>query len=77
MSIRFKKSKEEALNDIRGRVHGRINYTLTRTMGQSIDMSPIIYNIQTAIADGIEEGFRALLDAQYTDDDFEKDLTLK
>lgn len=63
--MRFKKPKEQVLNDIKWNAFAII------TRGN------VSSDVADTIANAIEEAFRTLLDNQYTDEDFEKDMNLK
>jgi hypothetical protein len=74
--MRLRKTKEEVLSEIYSRVSGSVSgqlYNLNLNNGSN----GMQYVIQQAIATGVADAFRCLLDNQYTDDDFEKDMQLK
>ncbi len=74
----LKKQKEEVLNTINANVHSIVYSQLSQlTYNQQVSMQALQQAIQNAISMGVEEGFRTLLENQYTDDDFERDITLK
>ncbi len=75
----LKKDKETVLSEINSRVDAAIHNDLQNAFGPGLrlDTHSLIYTLKSAIASGVEEGFRVLLENRYTDDDFEKDLTLK
>lgn len=74
--MNFKKSKEEVLNEIQARA-GAVVYSDFANMNMRVDTQSVAYVFQQAIAKAVAEGFRVILENQYTDDDFERDLTLK
>lgn len=71
----LKKNKEEVLKEIQDRASASISSDL-RYLNMSIDMNSVAWGLQNAIAKAVTEGFRTLLENQYTDDDFEKDIDL-
>ena len=77
--MNLKKPKEQVLSEIQARAAGSVSSHLRNNLGDSlrIDTSSLTYILQNAIAMAVTEGFRTLLENQYTDDDFERDLTLK
>lgn len=74
--MRFKKDKEEVLREIQARASGCISYEL-QNINMQVNMGSVAYSFQNAIAKAVAEGFRVMIENQYTDDDFERDLTLK
>lgn len=90
MSLKFKKNKQEVLNDIQNRannvaynqLYGALSNLLKLDSnsygGPSIklDSQQMTFAIQNAIAAAVVEGFRSMLENEYTDEDFEKDLTI-
>ena len=77
--MNLKKPKQEVLNQINANVSGIIYNHLSNNLGNSmrIDAGGLTYTLQQAIAIAVTEGFRTLLENQYTDDDFENDMALK
>lgn len=75
--IGLKKSKEDVLNEIRSQAMNATYNSMNQSQKLQVDTSPIMFMIQSAIAEAVAAGFRTLLENQYTDDDFERDLTLK
>lgn len=75
----FKKDQEALLASIYSNSRARIHNHLTSNLGPHAAIEPgdMTYIIQEAIAMAIEEAFRTMLEARYTDDDFEKDVGLK
>lgn len=75
----LKKDKELVLNEIRSRASGTISSHLQSNLGahMRIDTNSLAYTLQEAISMAITDSFRVLIENQYTDDDFEKDITLK
>ena len=74
--MRLKKDKEQVLAEIQARAASVISYDL-QNMNMKVDMNSVAWSFQNAIAKAVAEGFRVVLENQYTDDDFERDLTLK
>lgn len=79
--IHFKKPKEEVLRQIKVNAGAAISYSLQNNLGASMNINlntnSIAYAIEQAISEAVAEGFRTMLEAQYTEDDFERDMTLK
>jgi len=75
--MRFKKPKEEVLREIRDRALNKTNAVSQNNATVSVNLASLTWNIQEAIASAVEEGFRTILENEYTDEDFERDLTLK
>lgn len=75
--IGLKKSKAQVLEDIHRRAMDATYNSINQNQKLQVDTGPIMYMIQNAIAAAVTAGFNSLLENQYTDDDFEKDLTLK
>jgi hypothetical protein len=63
--MRFKKPKEDVLNELKWNAFAII------TRGN------VSTDVADTIAEGIKEAFRTLLESEYTDEDFEKDMNLK
>lgn len=75
--IVFKKSKEAVLDDIRNAASAAVYNELTYNFNLSFNKNDMVFSLQIAMAKAVEEGFRSMLDNQYTDDDFENDITLR
>jgi len=73
--MNYTKPKEQLLSEIRVRAFSAIS----RNMGslESVPMNSMGYMIQNAIAEGIQEAFRTLIEHTYTDQQFEEDIKLK
>lgn len=73
----LKKTKQQVLDEIRMRATSSCYSTLVSyNPNISVDMTSFSYALQQAIGSAVAEGFRTLLENQYTDADFESDLTL-
>lgn len=72
----LKKSKEEVLKEIQARAASSI-YNDLSNMNMRVDTSSVTWTLQQAIAKAVTEGFRTLLDNQYTDEMFENDIGIK
>lgn len=72
--MNYTKPKEKLLSEIRVRAFAAIS----NNMGQlsNAPMTSMGYMIQNAIAEGIEEAFRTLMENTYTDQQFEEDTKL-
>jgi hypothetical protein len=73
--MNYIKSRDEVLKEVKDRVYLTISYNMTNVHNQS--MSNIGYTIQNAIADGITEGIKVLMENTYTDQQFEQDIKLR
>ena len=75
----FKKDKETLLAEIRCNSENAIHNHLYNSLGPGMAMTngSMVNTIQVAISMAIEEAFRTMLEARYTDDDFDKDIGLK
>jgi hypothetical protein len=69
--MRFKKTKEDVLNELKWNAKAVISNQFYHQPDLSRE------NLAFVMAMGIEEAFRTLLDNQYTDEDFERDMNLK
>ena len=90
MSIHFKKSKEDVLAEVHARCYGNIQYHLQNDLNNllklennyngspsiSLNSTQMSIAIAHAISRAVQEGFRVVLENQYTDEDLERDLTL-
>ncbi len=73
----FRVDKERLLSEIRNNVDNSIyNHLCQLTSGCEVTMYTLRDTIKNAVVEGIEEGFRTMLDNRYTDEDFEKDVGL-
>lgn len=78
MSLIFKKEKEVVLEDVKWRVYNRVENMLQNyTYNGQITLDKLMEAIKYSISEGVTEGLNAMLENQYTEDDFERDLTLK
>lgn len=75
----LKKPRHEVLNLIRANAQATVYSSLVNNLGYAmkIDHNSVANAMAQAIADAVESGFQTLLENQYTDADFERDLTLK
>ena len=73
--MKLKKSREEVLEQIRVNASAMVSSKLYN-LNMRVDPNSFSYQLQDMIASSIAEGFRVLLDNQYTDEDFERDMTL-
>lgn len=78
--MRFKKDMDTLMHTVRTNVHNEVKRafvapTTNYYYGQEVkfDMNDII---ASAIAKGVAEGLRTLIDEEYTDEDFERDIGL-
>lgn len=74
--MNFKKPKQEVLNEIQARAQQAMQYELSG-MHMMIDTNSFVWQLQTAISKGIAEGFKVMMENQYTDQEFEQDIGLK
>lgn len=70
----FKKPKDQLLGDIYNNCHHTVHSQLYSHYGE-VGLNAEI--LSSTIAMAIEEAFRTMIENQYTDDDFEKDIGLK
>lgn len=76
--MRFKKTRQEVINEIRGRVSCQAYNQLNSIQyNMKFDSNSIINALNMALSEAITEGFRVLLENEYTDEDFERDMNLK
>ena len=75
----LKKPRREVLGLIRANAQGAVYSSLANNLGYAmkIDQNSVANAMAQAIADAIEIGFETLLDNHYSDEEFERDLTLK
>lgn len=75
----LKKPKEQVLSEINSRAMAACSYNLQQNLGHAMhmDSNSVAYALQSAIATAITEGFKVLLENQYTDEMFENDIGLK
>lgn len=74
----LKKNQEELLNLIHSNVYSALYNDLNiLSHNDRVSMNDLHYCIQAAISTGVQEGFRTLLENQYTDEEFEQDIGLK
>jgi hypothetical protein len=74
--MNFKKPKQQVLDEIQARAGSAI-YSELQNMNMRIDMGSAAYGLQQAIAKAIAEGFKCMMENQYTDQEFESDIGLK
>ena len=72
--MRFKKDKEQVLYDAMIEAEHAANAVTSQISYSSVDSIQNL--ISQAIARGIMAGLRSLLNNQYTEEDFEKDIGL-
>lgn len=77
--MNFKKSRQEVLDQIKANSSAAIYNHLNNSLGSSIkvDAGSMVYVLQEAISRAITAGFQTMLENEYSDEDFEKDITLK
>lgn len=73
----LKKPKDEVLKEIQSRALIASMNSLNISTGLEIRMDSMIYQIQSSIAAAVTEGFKVLIENQYTDEMFENDIGLK
>lgn len=73
----LKKPKEDVLREIQSRALSASMNSLNSSTGLEIRMESMIYQIQTSIAAAVTEGFKVLIENQYSDEMFENDIGLK
>jgi glutaminase len=76
--MRFKKSRQEVISEIGARV-SCASYNQLRSLqyNTEFDTNSVINCINVAISESVLEGFKTLLENEYTDEDFECDMQLK
>lgn len=72
----LKKPKQQVLDEIQARAAGAISYEL-QNMQLQVNMGSAAWTLQQAIAKAIAEGFKVMIENQYSDAEFEEDLGLK
>lgn len=77
--MNFKKPKQEVLNKATTDAYSAINNQLSYIKYNYSDNSPksIISSIEMAINEGIRAALTSIVEDIYTDEEFEKDLTLR
>lgn len=75
--MKFKKDRLQVEWDIAADAEAAAKYSLQNDLGGSPAMGPVTDAVSKAIGQAVRAAFRTLLDNQYTDDDFEKDIGLK
>lgn len=77
--MRLKQDRYSIIRDLEARVMCQVNNELNALSynAANISMNELKARITNAIASGVSEGMKTLLDNLYTDDDFENDLNLK
>lgn len=75
----LKDSKENVLfkieSNVRSAVINEISWKLQP--GNQVTINDLSQCISDAVTAGVREGIQTLLDNRYSDDDFERDITLK
>lgn len=71
--MKFKKDKYQVADEIRSRALKISKMSLDMDLGYGHAIGPM----GEAIAKAVSEGFAVMMENEYTDDDFEHDLTLK
>ena len=72
----FKKDKQKLLEEIQARASAVV-YNDFQNMNMRVDMNSVTWTFQNAIAKAVAEGFKVMLENQYTDEMFENDIGLK
>lgn len=72
----LKKPKEQVLEEIQARA-AAVVYNDFANMNMRVDTQSVTWTFQQAIAKAVAEGFRVLLENQYSDEMFENDIGLK
>lgn len=72
----LKKPRQEVLDEIQARAAAAV-YNDFASMNMRVDTQSVTWTFQQAIAKAVTEGFRVLLENQYSDEMFEKDIGLK
>lgn len=72
----FKKSKEDMLREIERRAAAAMGSDL-QNANLRVDFGSVAWTMQNAIARAVAEGFKVMLENQYTDDEFEQYIGLK
>lgn len=76
--MKFKKPVEMLQWDIHARAMSAANSALQNGFGYNNQaMQPLVNAIAQAIAQATAESFRVMMEQQYTDEDFERDIGLK
>ena len=77
--MHLKISKEALISDVKYQANIAINNYLSANSYslQYLNINELKRLITNAVSEGIAEGVKVTLDNLYTDDDFEKDLSLK
>ena len=76
--MRFKKPIEQLQWDIHARAQSAASSALQNGFGYNNQaMQPLTQAISQAIAMAVAESFKVMMEQQYTDEDFEKDIGLK
>lgn len=75
MSLKFKKSRDEVLRDITNATMASMSQVTYNTQQfDSLQLKQHINNLPWMVAQAVQAAFRSMLDNEYTDADFEKDL---
>lgn len=75
--MKFKKDINSMTWDIQSRAQGAAMGMMQQMAPYGSPMGPMADIMSQAIARAVAEGFRVIMENQYTDDDFENDLGLK
>lgn len=74
----LKGNKEKITYEVYSRVYAKVSNNLSHlTYGGQVHLNDLIYAIQNAVVQGVQEGIETLIDNQYTHEDFENDMQLK
>ncbi len=76
--MKFKKPIEQIEWDIQNRAEGAVRHAFQQIYGYNGGMQqPISDALSRAIGQAVVEGFKTMMENQYTDEDFEQDIGLK
>jgi len=76
--MKLKRPAQEVSYEIQARAQSAAKQAMSQMNPYGTSpMSPMVDMVTQAIAMAVAEGFRVMMEAQYTDEDFERDLGLK
>lgn len=75
--MRLSKSKEAIVETVRGSVANYLKYNVSVMVNDYDNLVTIKSRLSDLVANAVAEGIRVAFENMYTDEDFEKDLTLK
>jgi hypothetical protein len=76
--MKFRKPIEDIKWEIQSRAQSQVQYALNVIHGYNSGMQQSIdETLARAIGHAVAEGFKVMMENQYTDEDFEKDIGLK